>query len=135
MKQQRKKLVIGSILLMFVLLGFSFLFNRGYVPTGLDIFIFLLIIISAVYAFLKLIKNYKDAKEGIPVEDEMSTRILHKAGYQAFMISLYLWLGIFLFQNYFPDRETMLGTGILLSALVFMVNKSYLTKHYHENKN
>jgi hypothetical protein len=64
----------------------------------------------------------------------MSTRIKYKAGYHAFMASMYIWLFIFLFKDLFPDVETMLGGGILLSAVTAMAIKAYLTRHYHEDQ-
>ena len=38
-------------------------------------------------------------------------------------------------QRHFPDVESMLGSGILLSAIIAMVVKGYLTRNYHENEN
>lgn len=57
-------------------------------------------------------KRYKDAEQGFPPEDELSTQIKYKAGYFAFIASMYIWL----------------------SAIIAMVLKSYLTRNYHENE-
>ena len=113
--------------------GFIAVYKGGFIPTGLDIFIFVLIMIGGMYAFVTHLRRYKDVKSGFPAEDEMSTRIKYKAGYYAFMASLYMWLFIFLFKDLFSDVETMLGGGILMSAVLAIVIKSYLTR-YHEDQ-
>jgi hypothetical protein len=135
MKQAKSALVQVSILAVLFIWGFIALYRAGYLPGGLDVFIFAMILISGIYAFVTHMKKYKDEKQGFPAEDELSTRIKYKAGYYGLIFSLYIWLFIFLFNRYFPDVETMLGAGILLSAVVSMAIKGYLTRNYHENEN
>lgn len=134
MKQAKHAVLLVSILAMLVIWGFIAVYQAGFIPTGLDIFIFVLIMIGGIYAFVTHFRRYKDVKSGFPAEDEMSSRIKYKAGYYAFIASMYIWLFIFLFKGLFPDIETMLGGGILTSAVLAMVIKSYLTRHYHENQ-
>jgi len=74
-------------------------------------------------------------QQGFPPEDELSTQIKYRAGYYAFIVSMYIWLFIFLFQRHLPDVETMLGGGILLSGVTAIVIKIYLTRNYNENTN
>jgi len=135
MKQARNALILVSILAMGVIWGFIGLYRAGFIPNGLDVFIFALIMISGVYAFVTHMKQYKDAEQGFPPEDELSTRIKYKAGYFAFIASIYIWLFFLLFQRHFPDVETLLGSGIVLSATVGIVIKVYLTRNFHENEN
>ncbi len=135
MKPLKSALVTVSVLAMASIWGFIALYKGGYIPTGLQVFIFALIMISGIYAFVTHLKQHKDMQSGFPAEDEMSTRIKYKAGYHAFMTSMYMWLFIFLFKDLFPDVESMLGGGILLSAVISMVIKSYLTRNYNENQN
>ena len=134
MKHAKDALMLVSILMMLGIWGFVAVYKAGFIPAGLDIFIFLLIMIGGIYAFVTHMRRYKDVKSGYPAEDEMSTRIKYKAGYYAFMASLYMWLLIFMFNGFFPDVETMLGGGILTSAVLSMTIKSYLTRHYHEDQ-
>ena len=134
MKQAKKALILVSVLVMGSIWGFNILYRAGYIPSGLDIFIFALIMISGIYAFFTHMRRYKDAEKGFPPEDELSKQIKHKAGYYAFFFSMYIWLFIFLFQRLFPDVESLLGSGILLSAIASMVIKAYLTRNYHENQ-
>jgi len=135
MKQAKSALVLVSILAMGVIWGFIALYRLGYIPSRLDVFIFAMIMVSAVYAFVTHMKRYKDEEQGFPAEDELSTQIKYKAGYFAFYASMYIWLFIFLLQRHFPDVETMLGSGILLSAIIAIVVKGYLTRNLHENEN
>jgi len=135
MKQTKRALLLVSILIMLCIWGFIAAYRTGYIPTGLDLFIFALIMIAGIYAFVTHLKQHKDVQSGFPAEDEMTTRIKYKAGYYAFLASMYMWLFIFLFKDFFPDVETMLGGGILLSAALSIVIKTYLTRNYHEDQN
>lgn len=120
---------------MFSIWGFALLYRAGYIPNGLDIFIFAMIVIAGVYAFVTHMRRYEAERAGFAIEDELSKQIRNKAGYFSYMTSLYIWLAIFLFQRFIPDVETMLGGGILLSALVFMSIKAYLMRNLNENEN
>ena len=135
MSESRSTILPVSVLFMLSIWGFAVLYHAGYIPRGLDIFIFAMIMIAGIYAFVTHMRRYKDAQEGFAIEDELSTQIKYKAGYYSFITSLYIWLGIFLFQRYIPDVETTLGGGILLSACVAIGIKAYLTRRYDENDN
>ena len=135
MKQTKRALILVSILIMSCIGGFIAAYRTGYVPSGLQLLIIVLIIIAAIYAFVMHWKQHKDVQSGFPAEDEMSTHIKYKAGYYAFLASLYMWLFIFMFKDFFSDVETMLGGGILVSATISIVIKTYLTRHYHEDQN
>ena len=134
MKQTKIALLLVSVLAMLCVWGFIAVYKGGYSPTGLDVLIFALIMIGGIYAFVTHLKQHKDVQSGFPAEDEMSTRIKYKAGYHAFMVSIYIWLFIFLFKDFFPDVESMLGSGILLSAILSMLIKAYLTRNYREDQ-
>ncbi len=135
MKPAKSALIPVSLLFMLSIWGFAALYHGGYIPNGLDIFIFAMIMISGVYAFITHMKKYKEIEQGFPPEDELSTQIKYRAGYYSFLASMYMWLFIFLFQRHFPDVETMLGGGILLSGVTAMVIRTYLTRNYNENTN
>lgn len=135
MKQAKSALIPVSVLFMFSIFGFSALYNAGYIPNGLDLFIFAMIIIAGIYFFVVHMRRYKDLQQGIAPDDELSNQIKYKAGYYSFLTSMYIWLFIFLFQRYFPDVETMLGGGILLSCVIAIAMKAYLTRHFDEYSN
>lgn len=135
MKQTKRALILVSILVLSCILGIIVAYGAGYIPSGLEVLILVLIVVAGIYAFVTHLKQHKDVQSGFPAEDEMSNRIKYKAGYYAFLASLYMWLFIFLFKDFFPDVETMLGGGILLSATLSIVIKTYLTRNYHEDQN
>ena len=117
MKKENKTFMLTSVLLMFALLGFGIAYNRGFDFKGLDLLIFALIVIVGGIAVFLSHKRDKSIEAGFPAEDEMSLLLKYKAGYYAFLSSMYIWLFIFIFKDKFPDVESMLGGGILLSAL------------------
>ena len=65
----------------------------------------------------------------------MTTQIKYKSGYYAYLYSMYMWLFIFLLKDKFPDVETMLGGGILLSALIGFIVKIIVKRNLNEKSN
>jgi len=133
MKQQGH-LPLAIILVVLSILGFIVIIKSGFIPVGLDIIIISLIVIAGIFVLFQAIQKHKNIKQGLPVEDELSVRIKHMAGYYAFITSMYMWLLIFIFRNRFQDVETMIGGGILCSSVLTIFIKLYLKKHYHENQ-
>jgi len=123
MKKNRKLLLIIVFLTMGVVLGYIIINNGTKMFQGLNLLIFALIIIGGVIAFITAFKRDKEEKEGLTTDDELSTLIKYKSGYYAYMASMYMWLFIFLLKDKFPDTETMLGGGILVSALLAFISK------------
>ena len=135
MNQTKSPIVVVSVLLIASIWALIALYQAGYVPSGLDAVIFALILISGVYAFVVHMKRHNDMKQGLPPDDELSNQIKYKAGYYAFLSSMYVWLFIFLFKHVFPDLESLLGTGILTSAVISIAIKAYLSRNYYANEN
>ena len=127
-----KYFMLTSVLVMFVLLGFGLAYNKGFDFKGLDLLIFALIVVIGGIALLLSYKKDKSIAEGFPAEDEMSLLLKYKAGYFAFLWSMYMWLFIFIFKDKFIDVETMLGGGILLSALISCVAKFIVKREVNE---
>ena len=95
--------------------------------------IYLLIGVIALISIVIAIKKMKEEKEGQPIEDEFTTQIKYKAGYYAYLASMYMWLFIFLFRSIFPDVETLVGGGILLSGAIGFVCKIIAKQQINEN--
>ena len=95
--------------------------------------IYLLIGVIALISIVIAIKKMKEEKEGQPLEDEFTTKIKFKAGYYAYLASMYMWLFIFLFRSIFPDVETLIGGGILLSGAIGFVCKIMAKQQINEN--
>lgn len=133
--QNRKTFLFTSLMIMAAVWGFLLVQKKTNIFQGLDLIIFILIVIVSVIAFVRAIKIDKDEKEGLPAEDELSNQIKYKAGYHAYMASMYMWLFIFLLKDKFPDVETMLGGGILLSALIAFVSRVIVKRRFYEKQN
>ena len=132
MKKSRIILLITLILVLGVIVGFTIFGEGPNLFTGLNLVITLLIIGLGVVAFILAVKKDKEEKAGIPAEDELTNKIKYKSGYYAYLGSMYMWLFIFLFKYRFPDIETMLGGGILLSALIGYIAKIIVKRNLYE---
>jgi len=125
------KLTTAALITFFVvilLLLILVIKKENILQNGLDLFISSFVVtigISAIYIYYK--KN-KEQRSGEPEDDEMTLMIKYKAGYKAYMASMYLWLLIFLFRDKFPNIETMVGGGILVSAALFFISKHIVKK-------
>lgn len=135
MSDSKSKILPVSVVFMFSVWGFAALHQGGYIPKGLGVFIFAMIIVAGIYAFINHMRRYEKEKQGFAVEDELSRQIQYKAGYYSFHASLFIWFAIFMIQQFIPKTETMLGGGLLLSMIVFMVTRAYLNRSYDENAN
>jgi len=92
-----------------------------------------LIGIVALISIVIAIKKMKEEKEGQPIEDEFTTQVKYKAGFYAYIASMYMWLFIFLFRGLFPDVETLAGGGILLSGVIGFACKFIVKRQINEN--
>jgi len=131
MKKNKVILLITAVISLAIIAGYFTYDNGAGLFKGLNLFIFILIILLAALAFYNSFKKDKEEKEGIPNEDELSTKIKYKSGYYAYHTSMYMWLFIFILKDKFPDIETMLGGGILLSALISVIAKYYIKQNFN----
>ena len=112
--------VILSLLILVIV-------KENIIQKGIDLLILSFVVTTAIIALFFYIQKNSEQQSDQPEDDEMTLMIKYKAGYKAYMASMYLWLFIFLFRNKFPDIESMIGGGILLSAAIFFITK-YLVK-------
>ena len=124
--------MLSGVLIMVMIWAFIVVEKGTDLFQGLDLYIFILIIILSVVVLVNAIKKDKEEKAGLPTDDELSTRMKYKAGYYAYLSSMYMWLFIFLLKDIFPNVETMLGGGILLSAAISVGIKYYVKYNYNE---
>jgi hypothetical protein len=77
----------------------------------------ILFIVSIFFA----IKRLKNRKQGLPEEDELSKKIVNKAGAKSFFVSLFLWLALLYIHNHTTvDTELLFGYGIMGMAFIFI---------------
>lgn len=132
MKKNRKSLLITLFLLVTITLGIIVASSADNILKGPELVIFILIIVVGLIALAIAFKRDKEERAGMATDDERSTRVKYKAGYQAYLGSMYMWLFIFLVKDKFPDVETMLGGGILLSSVIFFATKMYVNRTFDE---
>jgi len=117
----RKTLLITSIIIMGSLWLFIALERGTYLLKGIDLFIFILIVLLGVVAFVRALKKDKEEQLGLATEDELSNLIKYKTGYYTYLYSMYMWLFIFIFKDKFPNTESIIGGGVLLSAIIYYI--------------
>ena len=84
------------------------------------IFVAAIVILFIVSIFFS-IKRLKNRKQGLPEEDELSKKIMNKAGAKSFFVSLFLWLALLYIHNHTTvDTEILFGYGIIGMAFIFI---------------
>jgi len=127
MKNYTKEIVFGAVLVIFFagLIAWLIIIES---PSVLMVVIAVLILLTGTVTFIRQMLNKKrNIETGAPAEDEFTQLAKVYAGNQAFLYSLYLWLLIFVFNSSFSKNETMLGIGILGSALIYGISLWYFT--------
>ena len=119
MKKFIKEIILAVILIVTVAALFILISEEQMTRTIKIIISTSLISIVLVFYLLNEIRKRRERKLNIPIEDEMSRRQKIMAGNKAFHSSLILWLVIFAINSEFDNNETMLGIGILGSALIY----------------
>jgi len=88
-----------------------------------------LVLVVVIFSLVIGFKRLKDAKQGIPPEDELSVQIKQKAAANAFVFSFWLWTMIILFMGDKEIRPTIpIGIGIIGSGLIFIGLWIYYSK-------
>jgi hypothetical protein len=125
MKNYYREILLGAII--FILFsGLIIWFVAIGSPSILAIIIAVLIVtIGMITIIRRTIHKKRNIESGEPAEDEFTRLAKVYAGNQAFLFSMYLWLLIFVFQTSFTKNETMLGVGILGSALIYGISLWY----------
>jgi uncharacterized membrane protein len=85
-------------------------------------------LIILAFAIIVYVRGNSDMKNGLPIQDERSRRVMEKASSKAFYISLYLLLAVgFLSDEVIPFRDVSQATSITvgLMALVWAVLWAY----------
>jgi hypothetical protein len=131
-KIKHKPIMFTSIIVMMTIWGFIWAQKRTDIFQSFELYLFLAIIFFGVVALVIAFRKEKEIKSGFAVDDELSDRIKHKAGYYAYLSSMYMWLLIFIFHYKFPDVETMLGGGILLSAALSLIARYIVKRQFDE---
>jgi uncharacterized membrane protein len=119
MNNYRKEIAFGTVMLV-IFVGLLIWYMTSTTQSGLSIMIAMIIILVGVVTFvLQIVNKRRDMEAGTPAEDEFTKIAKVYAGSRAFIYSMYLWMLIFVFNSAFTKPQTMLGIGILGSALIY----------------
>ncbi len=141
MQQDKKRLLIIGIGMVALLVVITFLYAYGVInneeTTFGGVLPILIPLIIVVFMVFFIAKRYKDVKEGMPLEDERSKKVVTNAAAKAFQFSLYWLLAISIFEPFFAgvlfNSETLdagqtVGGGIAGMALFFFAFWIYYNK-------
>ena len=125
MKNYYREIIFG-IALSIIFAGLLFWFAANEPQARLKISIAIITILLGIVTFMwQTVNKKRNTKAGAPSEDEFTKLAKVYAGNRAFLYSMYLWLLIFIFNSAFTKHETMLGIGVLGSALIYGVSLWY----------
>lgn len=124
-------LLCGTAILYFTTAIFGEETNSG----ALIPFLIPVIVVGFMIFFIK--RRYKDAKEGLPMEDERSKKVVIQASAASFQFSLYWLLAISWFEPFFArvlfgveklDASQTVGGAIAGMAIFFFIFWFYYDK-------
>ncbi|MBW2989747.1 DUF2178 domain-containing protein [Candidatus Woesearchaeota archaeon] len=131
-RDKARMAAIAIISLLVILSGALFSvksFMEGEIAGGI-IGIFIAAMILA-FAFVVFRRGNRDLKQGLPLQDERSRRVMEKASSLAFYVSLYLLLAVGFFSDgIIKFRDVSQATGLAVGgmALLFAVFWAYYNK-------
>ena len=134
MKNYKREIVFG-IVVSILFLGLLAWFAINGSQTPFTIILAAIIILVGIITFIwRTVKKIGDLQQEAPAEDEFTNMAKVYAGNRAFHNSMWLWLLIFIFNSSFSKHETMLGIGILGSALIYAFSlwSFHRTGEFHE---
>jgi len=118
-------LVLATLVLWVTNMGRINLFE------SLNILIILFLVISATWL---LVDRTRNMRAGLPAKDEMTVKLMHKAGYYAYLASIYIALALMWYSDSLEESGgaglnagQVGGAIILLSAIVLMGSYFYLS--------
>jgi len=106
MKKEQKKLIMLMSTMGLIIIGVFFFYLIAFRKDDFDLqtLIFMaLIFLILVFMGIIFIKRIKEVKEGMPLEDERSKKVLIMASATAFQFSIYWILSISIFEKFFAD--------------------------------
>ena len=139
MKNDKAKLMKLTIVMILVFAGVLFFYIITFRKEDFNfqhiawIGIVFVVLIFSIIVFLS---RLKDVKKGMPLEDERSKKVLNMASSRGFYVTLYLLLGISIFEKLFADiagveqldAGHVVGIAILGMTIVFICFWFYFNK-------
>jgi len=123
-------IVIISLIVIVTGTLFSYAsFKNGEIAGGVLGLIIAIIILT--FAFIVFKRGNNALKNGFPIHDERSRRVLEKASSKAFYVSLYMLLALgFFSDNIIKFRDVSQATGIAVGgmAILFLIFWAYYNR-------
>ena len=119
MKRSILMATVSIIVLISVVLWY---YKSGGNLNMVEMLQFVIVILIVGFGFYFAWKRLKSARKGEPGEDELSRKVLQKTAATSYYISLYIWVVmIYVKDRITTDVEVLMGTGIILMSLVFVI--------------
>lgn len=132
--------IIGMVILTCLVLGTGLLymatiFTKGKINLE-NFFPFIIILIAVLFMVYFIKHKYRDVKEGMPLEDERSRKVMTQAAAMTFYVSIYWLLAISFFEDFFAkitnveklDVGQTIGIGIAGMTICFIVAWFYYNR-------
>lgn len=120
MKTETLRLAMIAIISLIVVITGAF-YSLGALSEGDSIGAALggiIAVIILVFAIIVYVRGNNDMKNGFPLQDERSKRVMEKAASKAFYVSLYLLLGVGLLSDTLvPFRDVSQATSITVAFM------------------
>jgi len=127
------KTVIGFIVGVLVLLTMTlYLTAAGPLDFG-EIALSILVLFMVVASLKLVIDRAREIKKGHAGEDEMSKRAGHKAGYFAYIASVWVAVALLWYNTFFVDEFAMpaLDFGVVIGIIVLVPGIIFLMATFH----
>ena len=122
------KLVIGVIVGAAVVVTAAMWFLLAGKESLGDMLIPTVAVILAITSMKFVWDRAKSIKEGLPAEDELSKRAMHKAGYYAFLVGIWTSVGMMFLGSLLEEEFSVLlephhyaAAAVLIPGLVFIL--------------
>lgn len=129
--KDRMRVILGAAVILLVIAGISLYVTQDEeinLPEFLAIVVIPLILVLGAAKILK--EKAKNAKSGLPAEDELSRKINYKAGYYAYISSIGIALSTMWASEFFAGLEArhVAEIVILLPGMVFIGTYLYMSR-------
>lgn len=140
MKKDKIRLVtiiVVSLSLLITVFFYAIMATNAKEKNPGDLIPILIPLIVIVFMAFFILRRYRDIKEGMPLEDERSKKVITQAAANAFYFSLYWLLAISWLEPFFAntlfdaqklDASQTVGGGIAGMAIFFFVFWFYYDK-------
>jgi hypothetical protein len=140
MQRNKTKLFLMAVLSFTLLLTIAaygfFALKKDGIDFG-NVIGFVVPLLVVIFMAFFLVRRYRDVKQGQPMEDERSRKVMNAAAAKSFYISLYWLLAISWFESLFAeklfgsahlDASQTVGGGIAGMAIIFFLAWFYYQK-------